>query len=256
MDTRTLTHVQTWELIPWLVNGSASAADRQRVEEHLRDCADCRDEYAFQQRLHAGMSDDASDQAEAQRGLARLFARIDEEALGFAGTHAPAAAAAAAPRARGGLLQRILVAALVVQTASIAAFAILWFAPNASIQAASIQAASPQSASLQSVLGNAGYRTLSRPDATADSATIRLVPAPTLSVGALQELLADAGLRIAGSSTDGTILGLAPVAARSRPDNGEPAAGSSAQTAITVARLRAQPGVLLAEPIVAPGDAP
>lgn len=231
MDNHPLNHTGTWELLPWLVNGSIRDENRRRVEEHLRDCADCRDEHAFQQRLHAGMRDEPCDDRTARRALDLLLARIDEEP--DAGDRMPARAT------RGGWLQRILIAALVVQTSAVVAVAMLWFATGASIRA---------------LPGEASYRTFSHADTAPATATIRLVPAADLGVGALQQLLVDSGLRIAASSNDGTILALAPIAG-ARADTKEPASGS-ARTAIVVAHLRAQPGVLLAEPIVAPEDAP
>src|SRR5690606_17722417 len=128
MDRDPLNHTGTWELLPWLVNGSIRDADRQRVEEHLRTCADCRDEHAFQQRLHAGMQDEPCDDRTARRALDRLLARIDEE------TDAPPRTLA--PARRGGWLQRILIAALVLQTGAVAAVAMLWFTAGASLRIA------------------------------------------------------------------------------------------------------------------------
>jgi hypothetical protein len=228
MDTQSFRHASAWELLPWLVNGSIRDEDRQRLETHLRECADCRDEHAFQQRLHAGMQDPQEDDAGARAALSRLLGRIDEEADARPGTRA---------RSRhGGLLQRILIAALVVQTSAVVAVAALvWIAPGSDLRSAE----------------HANYRTLSQPDHAAMMATIRLVPAPELSVGALQELLAEEGLRIATSSEDGTILGLAPTSTDAGPR--ESAARGSARTAIAIAHLRAHPGVLLAEPIARTG---
>jgi anti-sigma factor RsiW len=37
-------HRRAWDTIPWLVNGSASDAQRRAVEAHLHDCGDCREE--------------------------------------------------------------------------------------------------------------------------------------------------------------------------------------------------------------------
>jgi hypothetical protein len=231
MDRDPLNHTGTWELLPWLVYGSIREADRQRVEEHLRACADCRDEHAFQQRLHAGMQDEPCDDRTARRALDRLLARIDEETDAPPRTRAPAR--------RGGWLQRILIAALVLQTGAVAAVAMLWFTAGASLRIA---------------VDDADYRTLSQPDASSTVATIRFVPAPDLSVGALQKLLAEEGLRVATSSEDGSILGLAPITGSAT--HGAPAAQDSARTAIAIAHLRAHPGVLLAEPITRRGDGP
>lgn len=228
-------HAATWELLPWLVNGSIRDADRRRVEAHLRDCADCRDEYAFQQRLHAGLqaaTDDANDDgrdARARQALARLWARIDAE---------PDRSARTPLRAkRGNLVQRLLVAALLAQASALAAIATIWLVA---------EAPGPSR-------DEPRYRTYGQPDATPPEATIRLVPAPDLRIDALQTMLADARLRIVGSSRDGSVLALAPVDSAGSGATGRPAAGSDAHTAVAVARLRSEPGILLAEPILSPG---
>ncbi len=40
----TESHERTRELLPWLLNGSLEDSERKAVEEHLADCAECRDE--------------------------------------------------------------------------------------------------------------------------------------------------------------------------------------------------------------------
>jgi hypothetical protein len=34
-------HEESWLLLPWLANGRLSHAERARLEEHLRGCAQC-----------------------------------------------------------------------------------------------------------------------------------------------------------------------------------------------------------------------
>ena len=72
-------HRRTWDLIPWLINGTASAADRSLAEAHLAACADCRDEYAFQSRVHAGLDVDTRVAGDVRPAFDRLLARIDAE---------------------------------------------------------------------------------------------------------------------------------------------------------------------------------
>lgn len=210
MNLSTLPHRRIWELIPWVVNGSADAADRQAVEEHLRDCGDCRDEYAFQSRLHAGIAAEttSTSDAQAQAGLRQLLARID------AGTR-PEAAPAAPRRFRPG--SRALLAAVVVQAIGLALFAVLL---------------------LQRERVDARYETLTRAPERAVPAAIRLVPAPALTLAELQALLASQKLHVVESNPAGSIYGLAF-------DEAVP----SDAVAATVERLRANRGVLLAEPI-------
>ena len=51
--TENRVHQETWGLLPWLANGRADAAQRDRAEAHLAECADCRAELAREQRLSA-----------------------------------------------------------------------------------------------------------------------------------------------------------------------------------------------------------
>lgn len=219
MDTPALLHRQLWELIPWVVNGSASRTERQALEEHLPHCADCRDEYAFQSRLQAGIAADTPGvrESDAQAGLRQLFARIDTSVSPAA---SPAARSSATEPRRFRLGSRALIAAVVVQAIGLALFAALL---------------------LQRERTQARYETLTRAPAQVTQATIRLVPAPTLTLAELQAMLATEKLRIVESNPGGSIYGLAP----------DPAAPALA-TADAIERLRRQAGILLAEPIATP----
>jgi Putative zinc-finger len=220
MTDDTHSHSQVWELIPWLVNGSATAAQRRIVEAHVRHCADCRGELDLQQRFRAGMLADAAAAADPQPGLDSLLARIDAEAPGQFPGIAAAPAKSWTPW---------LAAAIVVQAIGLALLgsALLLRAP---VPLAQQPAPTPD------------YATLSQPAATVETPALRLVAAPDMTLAALRQLLADNDLQVVHSNADGSILGLAPRAA---------AAPREALTA-TLARLRASPGVLLAEPVLAP----
>lgn len=213
MNTSPQGHRQIWELIPWVVNGSASADEQQAVEAHLPQCADCRDEYAFQSRLHAGIATDpmAPDAAQAQAGLRQLLERIDLHGDADRSSRIEARA----PRRRG-VLDRWLIAAVFVQGIGLALLIpLLW------------QRGDP----------GARYETLTSAAANASPAVIRLVPAPSLTLAELQAVLAPDRLRIVQSNAGGSIYGLA-----FEPD-------ASADTTAAIERLRTQPGILLAEPI-------
>ena len=49
-------HRDCWESIPWYVNGHLDPVGRQRLEAHLRACADCRGELALQRRVCEAMA--------------------------------------------------------------------------------------------------------------------------------------------------------------------------------------------------------
>jgi len=223
-----LSHRLAWELIPLVVNGSASAEERRRVDEHLRACADCRDELAFQMQLHDGMTAAAAAPHDPQPALRRLLERLDAD-------EAAPAREAAAPGRRPPLL----VVAVAGQAIALAVLgALLLGRPAGDVRGGAAPAADGR------------YRTLSTPAAHDAAATIRFVPAPTLTLGELKALLGEAGLRIVESSADNAVYGLAPSPADAEPS----AAERERATREAVARLRARPGVLLAEPIAPAPD--
>lgn len=215
-------HRETWDLIPWIVNGTATAAQRDSVGQHLRECADCRDELAQQQLFRTGMQAAVTGAYDPQPGLQRLLARIETEPFALdSGRSAPV---------RGGPATRWLAAAVIVQAIGLALLVGMVLgrpAPELAAQPAA----------------DADYRTLS--SATVPrGATIRLTVSPDTSLAALRQMLSQARLRIVESTADNAAFGLAP-AEGSLPVTED-------RTAHSVAWLRGQPGVLLAEPIVRP----
>ena len=44
-------HDEAWLALPWLANGRLSQAERDKIEPHVRTCAACREELAFQRLL-------------------------------------------------------------------------------------------------------------------------------------------------------------------------------------------------------------
>ncbi len=243
MDTSSFSHRQTWDLIPWIVNGSATMAEREQIEEHLRTCADCRDEYAFQSQLHAGMTTESTAQYDPRPAFQRLLARIDgdhtdDRIVPTAATHAATQPARQRPHARRSprwtrYQARALTAAVIVQSIGLIVLGALLLRDR-----------TPDP--------GAPYQTLSHTSASAGAATIRFVPAPTLSVGAMQAILADAKVRIVESNQGSSIYGLAPDSGSEADGTIDTPAQRAAKTALVLTRLRAQRGVLLAEPIAAP----
>jgi hypothetical protein len=216
-------HRQVWDLIPWVAAGSASDADRQHVHQHLPSCDDCRQEMAFHQALVQGMhshSTEALDDADADAALQRLWAQLDRQASAAAlpATQvAPVSKVASVAAAGGGA--RWLVAAVLVQAVGLAALAGL----------------------LVHSWRTDAYQTLTAPAlATGPVAQLHLVPAASMTMGRLSQMMAQHGLQIVASNHDGTVLSLSLTA---------PASASSADTVQALAaRLRTEPGVRLAEP--------
>jgi hypothetical protein len=234
-------HRQAWDLIPWLVNGTLDSAQHGLVEAHLRECSDCREELAFQRKVHAGIIEDVSSSA-APMAMARLFERIDAEDDALPGDHVfdPLEVALARPAAAPANSERrlrlghLLAAAVIVEAIGLVGLGTMLAGQRDA---------------------GSDYATLSQGTQPAAGARIRLVPSPTLSVGELQALLGKSGLRIVDSNAGGTILalGFEPASTLSTESN-----GSTSRHRIDEAllQLRANSGVLLAEPILSSGPAP
>jgi anti-sigma factor RsiW len=234
-------HRQTWDLIPWLVNDTLDDARRGIVETHLRECADCREELAFQRKVHAGIVDD-SPTAAAPTAMSQLFERIDaeDEAIpadrGFDPLEAELASPVSAPAKteRRLRLGHLLAAAVIVEAVGLVGLG--------TMLAGQRDAA-------------ADYATLSQSTRPVAGARIRLVPSPSLNVGELQVLLGKSGLHIVDSNAGGTILALGFESSSTLQENTE-ALESRRRIDEALQQLRANPGVLLAEPILSSTAAP
>lgn len=214
-----LRHRETWDLIPWIVNGRGDESARRRAEEHLASCADCRAELAFQREIQVALrSEQEPEVHDPQPALRRLWARIDaQQKPSDAPPVSRVQGAAGDRRWLGKRLMQALVAAVAVEAMGLATLgAVLWVHTERATD----------------------YRTLSTPAVTVQAARIRAVFAPTMTLGAVQSLLAQQKLQIVAGPTSAGVYALAPLAAQ--PDD---------VLTATLQRLRAQPGVLFAEAI-------
>ena len=73
------THSRAFELLPWLANGSLSAAERDAVEQHVRSCLSCHRELKEQQRLRQAMRAQPTVHLSAQTGYERLTRALGGE---------------------------------------------------------------------------------------------------------------------------------------------------------------------------------
>jgi hypothetical protein len=221
-------HCRTWDLIPWVINGTATPAQRERVEQHLRDCADCRNEFALQQQFRDGLRADADAAHDPRPALQRLLTRLDAElpatADAFPALDGPSPFPAR-PRVAAARWTLWLAAAVIVQAIGLALLGgFMLGRPDGVAPTA----------------GGPVYRTLSR-DGAQTAAAIRLVVAPDTTMVRLRSLLGRSQLRIVESTTDNVAFGLAPQ---------DPAlAGNADFVGDAIARLRSEPGVVLVEPI-------
>ena len=76
-DDNPIDHASAFELLPWLVNETLSAAERGAVELHARDCITCRREIKEQQRLLATLQTHPLVHLSAQNAFAELGSELD-----------------------------------------------------------------------------------------------------------------------------------------------------------------------------------
>jgi hypothetical protein len=201
-------HARSWALIPWLVNGRAVGEERRRALAHLQHCASCRAEWQAQQDLAQALR---AAEAEAE-GLPDAEAGLQR----LLGRLDPSATQARPPQRAFGRLPMALAAAVVVQSVGLVLL------------------------SLQSGRHEpADYAALSQPAGSASplAATLRLLPEGSLPMAQWQALLQSHDLVVVEGPNSAGAYGVAPRRARAEAADAE-----------LLARLRATPGVLLAEP--------
>ena len=49
-------HEEVFGLFPWYLNGTIAETERQKVDEHVRVCATCRDQLAREREIYRVMS--------------------------------------------------------------------------------------------------------------------------------------------------------------------------------------------------------
>jgi hypothetical protein len=213
-------HRHTFDMIPWLVTGRVEESERRKLDEHLRDCAECREEFSQQRLLRAAISNDQPrvDYA-AGASLQKLWSRIgtedpsdqNEEPTTFM------------TRAGTGNRQRAmqwLIAAVVVEAIGLTLLA------GASLHRSSVVAAVQPA-----------YRTVTTTEIVPASAALRIVFAPNLSINDMNGLLRENHLEIVNGPTAAGVYTLATT---------EP----TQDLAQVLDTLRARTGVRFAEPIV------
>ena len=169
-------HLRVWDLLPWIVNGTASESVRRDVDAHVSECVHCREELVRQQRVHAAVNADADADVTlpVERGLKKLLESVD--------AHEQQTARYARPgkmgRSRWAWVACGLAAMVLLEAGGLVGLS-----------------TSPRGGT---------YHTLSSPDAGLPQAAIRLVMDPSMTANQLQALLVPLHLQIvAGPNEDG-----------------------------------------------------
>jgi len=219
-------------LLPWFATGRIDAEDAARVEAHVASCPACRADLAAQRELHGLMQAGEKVEYSPQPSLQKLMSRIDELdreiAPAVATPVASAAVSSAPPPTRTGL-PRWLVAAVVLQTIGLGTLGtLLW-------QHAGGRNAGAEYVTLGSVEADLG-----------PAPQVRVVFAPDTTIGGMAALLGAVRADIVAGPTEAGAYTLAL-----RPDG-----GTVASVDASLARLRADPHVVFAEPVVTGAGSP
>jgi hypothetical protein len=212
------THAEAWAMLPWLANGRLTTSDREWVEAHVTQCAECRGELDAQRKVASQIRRDATPDTgtDEQRSFNKLWARIEASE-----SAAPVSSAATVGSvSRTSRTVRWLVAAVVVQ-----GFGLALFGFNAMRDGAN------------------DFVTVTAPDAPThrlNAPTVRLVFSPAASVADINTLLTHQGLSIvSGPGTSGNFT--AELSADAV------ASGASADSVAAV--ISKDPNVTFAQPV-------
>ena len=216
-------HRQAWDLIPWIVNGSAPESELLAVQGHLEQCTDCRQELEFQRQLRAAMAAQSSSEIDIDDSWQRLRSRLEPAARAEASVRSGQRRSRSAGKAGGRSAMPWLVAAMVVQAIGLGALGAAWWSHVTTPESAPASTASV-------------YRTLSAPEAMVQAATIRVVFAPQITVAQVQAMLAAARLQVRSGPSDVGVWTLGPAEDSNR-----------AATEVALAELRARAEVRFAE---------
>ena len=155
---------RAWEAMPWVLQDSAPAAQKDWLMTHLAQCEACSAEFAQQTRLRVAMSLPSDVPLDVDSGMARLLTRL--ETLD--------ADAIAPPARRANWVFKALAAAVLIQALGIGVLG----------------------TRLLSDRSSAPYRTLSTPAPAAVAGAIRVVPDPDMKLADWNKLLHSLDLKI------------------------------------------------------------
>ena len=211
-----LSHRHYSDLIPWLINDRIAEDDRLSLEEHLQGCAECRADVEEQRRVYRTIAREPRIDYAPSASLQRLLSKIDIEDA--TATIKSGAGKRAFGRATHSRLTQWLAAAVVIEAIGLSILAGMFWRHSPS-------------------LDESEYRTVTTGISAAPRASLRVVFAPTMTLGALDALLQELRLEVVSGPSPAGVYTLA--------------LGYSGESlANELAALRARTDVRFAEPIV------
>lgn len=221
---RRIEHRESWELLPWLVNGSLDEAQTQRLQDHLQQCVECRREHEAQLSLQQQIRREESVLYTPHASLRKLMTRIEQDGI------APSPESSPAPAPRDARRMKWLTFAVAAEALGVIVL----------VGALSWQVDSDRAAPRYSTLSSAPAVPPISPPISPQSPAARVVFAPSLSLAELGELLGSYNAQVIAGPTDAGVYTLA-----------FPAAYDQKEVAAAITRLRANPEVRFAELAVA-----
>jgi hypothetical protein len=216
-------HQQTQELLPWYVTGAIDADDRQIVEAHLADCAECQAELAIERRLRSAV---VAMPVQAEPGWAAFRARLE------ASTGQPAEAELETlpplPIGRGSRWRAVGTALRGADRPGRSGWVM-------AAQAAALVLVATMVIPSFTTQPTAPYRTLSAPPVpNAEAGNMIVMFRPNTPEQDMRRTLVESGARLVGGPTEAHAYILSVPAPRRMA---------------ALAHLRAQPAIVMAEPI-------
>lgn len=169
-----------WELMPWMLQGSASEEENDWLLTHLAKCKSCSAEFAQQNRLRLAMSLPADVPVDAEAGLQRLLKQLDT----------PEPRQAPAKGHSSGWVVKALAATVLAQAIGLGVLSSQLFTANKS----------------------PAYRTLSDAPAAVLAGTVRVVPDPQMPLADWNALLRTLQLQVVGGPNGMGAYVVAPAA--------------------------------------------
>jgi Putative zinc-finger len=209
-------HEESWLLLPWLANGRLGGAERTRLEQHVRGCAECTREVELQRLWCRTMTEPERVTHAPGPSFRKLMERIDAEPPQRWAGSVPAMRAVRARAAwRPPGLAWAASFVLSVTLGTIAVTAYRWSQPL--------------------------YLTHTAPAAA--PGVLHIAFDRSLTVGEAEQLLISAGARVVEGPDATGVLGIAPATPASTPEAGTAGLRSLAE------RLRSDPHVRWIEPM-------
>jgi hypothetical protein len=235
--TQTCSHSDAWMMLPWLANGRLSGPERARIEEHVRECAQCARELASQRRLCEVLTEPERVSYAPGPSFRKLMDRIDGREPVALPPPMPVAPLPRPPRVRA-LASRGSAAWRPPGLAWAASF--LLVVGFAGLSVTTYRWSQPR------------YVTHTAAPALTSTEVLHVAFVPSLSISEVGDALHGAGARVVEGPDATGIVGVAPAAVSTG------SAAGSAELRALAARLRADARVRWIEPLAdaAPAEPP